>query len=87
MNEADWQRKFFGSMEIYSRLKSIKDIVDPNGLFVCNNCVGSDDWSEDLNCAKSSAMEKLKSGKLFVFLKVILLLFLSEKVEWRYICF
>lgn len=51
-NEPNWQQKFFGSIEIYQRLKSIKDTVDPNGLFVCKNCVGSDDWSDDLNCPK-----------------------------------
>ncbi|CAF1579770.1 unnamed protein product, partial [Adineta steineri] len=55
MNEADpnekyWQQKFFGTIENYNKLKSIKNRVDPNGIFVCNKCVGSDDWSDDLNC-------------------------------------
>ncbi|CAF0958616.1 unnamed protein product [Adineta ricciae] len=49
-NEVNWQQKFFGTREHYNRLKTIKDRVDPNGLFVCNKCVGSDDWTEDLNC-------------------------------------
>jgi hypothetical protein len=50
--ESNWQQKFFGSQSMYDRLKSIKDKVDPNGLFVCRNCVGSDDWTEDFNCSK-----------------------------------
>ena len=59
MNEADrnephWQQKFFGSDENYRRLKAIKQSVDPRGLFVCAHCVGSDDWSEDLNCPRTS---------------------------------
>ncbi|CAF2668844.1 unnamed protein product [Rotaria sp. Silwood2] len=53
-NEPDWQQKFFGTQAHYNRLKSIKNAVDPNGLFICKNCVGSDDWSTDLNCPKNS---------------------------------
>ena len=30
----------------------IKQEVDPHELFVCRNCVGSDDWTSDLNCPK-----------------------------------
>ncbi|CAF1399220.1 unnamed protein product [Rotaria sordida] len=52
-NEPNWQQKFFGKQAIYDRLKSIKNSVDPFGLFVCRNCVGSDDWSSDLNCPKT----------------------------------
>ncbi len=43
-NEPNWQDKFFGTRAIYNRLKSIKNSVDPRGLFICKNCVGSDDW-------------------------------------------
>ncbi|KAF8600190.1 FAD binding domain-containing protein [Ceratobasidium sp. AG-I] len=44
-NEADprepqWKKSFFGSH--YDRLLSIKRKVDPQGLFTCNRCVGSD---------------------------------------------
>lgn len=44
-NEADprepqWKRAFFGPH--YPRLLKIKQQVDPNGLFTCNRCVGSD---------------------------------------------
>ncbi|CAF1113827.1 unnamed protein product [Rotaria sordida] len=49
-NEPNWQQRFFGSQAMYDRLKTIKDKVDPLGLFVCKNCVGSDDWTSDLNC-------------------------------------
>ncbi|KAG0203567.1 hypothetical protein BGX28_004207 [Mortierella sp. GBA30] len=49
-NEPNWQENFFGSN--YPRLKGIKDKVDPMGLFVCHNCVGSEDWSDDLSCPR-----------------------------------
>lgn len=49
-NEPNWQQKFFGTQAHYNRLKLVKAAVDPNGLFICKKCVGSDDWSVDLNC-------------------------------------
>ncbi|KAF9348815.1 hypothetical protein BGX26_012807 [Mortierella sp. AD094] len=49
-NEPNWQTDFFGSN--YARLKTIKDEVDPRGLFVCRNCVGSEDWSKDFICPR-----------------------------------
>ncbi|KAG8736932.1 hypothetical protein FRC10_008705 [Ceratobasidium sp. 414] len=44
-NEADpeepqWKKAFFGKH--YDRLLQIKRQVDPNGVFTCNRCVGSD---------------------------------------------
>ncbi|KAF9559405.1 hypothetical protein EC968_006614, partial [Mortierella alpina] len=56
LNEADpaepeWQSNYFGSN--YPRLKKVKDSVDPQGLFLCNKCVGSEDWSDDLTCRRS----------------------------------
>ncbi|KAK5744039.1 hypothetical protein LTR17_002377 [Elasticomyces elasticus] len=50
MNEAnrldpDWKQNFYGKH--YARLSSIKENVDPNGLFYCPTCVGSDEWKED----------------------------------------
>lgn len=51
-NELNWQEAFYGSREMYNRLKAVKNQVDPDGLLVCKNCVGSDDWTEDLNCPK-----------------------------------
>jgi FAD/FMN-containing dehydrogenase len=76
-NEPDWQQKFFGTMDNYNQLKSIKDTVDPNGLFVCKNCVGSDDWSEDLNCPITSNANKFDIAfKLSLFIGIYYLLFL-----------
>ncbi|KAF9559407.1 hypothetical protein EC968_006616 [Mortierella alpina] len=36
--EPEWQSNYFGSN--YPRLKKVKDSVDPQGLFLCNKCVG-----------------------------------------------
>lgn len=47
-NEPNWQQAFFGSH--YDRLKKIKNAVDPKHLFICHQCVGSDDWDESLKC-------------------------------------
>lgn len=55
-NEPNWQQKFFGTQANYDRLRSIKKTVDPQDLFICKNCVGSDDWSIDLNCPKRSGI-------------------------------
>ncbi|KAL1914396.1 uncharacterized protein VTP21DRAFT_8914 [Calcarisporiella thermophila] len=49
-NEPNWQESYFGTH--YPRLKAIKDQIDPAGLFMCRNCVGSEEWSNDLNCPK-----------------------------------
>ena len=57
-DEVNWQEKFFGSKVTYNQLKSIKEKYDPFGLFVCAGCVGSDDWTPDLNCPKSSSSVK-----------------------------
>jgi hypothetical protein len=48
--ERNWQDSFFGSN--YPRLREIKYKYDPSGLFVCRNCVGSDDWNEDFICPR-----------------------------------
>ncbi|PYH87721.1 hypothetical protein BO71DRAFT_470628 [Aspergillus ellipticus CBS 707.79] len=47
MNEADphqpdFQSQFFG--DIYARLRSIKNVFDPNHIFYGNALVGSDEW-------------------------------------------
>ena len=54
-NEADpnapnWQADFFGSN--YPRLKALKNKFDPQGLFACRSCVGSEDWNKDLTCRR-----------------------------------
>lgn len=55
-NEADYfepnfQETFWGK-ENYDYLYNIKQNVDPNGLFYCHNCVGSEDWEEGGMCRK-----------------------------------
>ena len=38
--EPDWQREFWG--DNYQRLLKIKRKYDPEGLFLCHHCVGSE---------------------------------------------
>lgn len=40
--EPGWQWSFFGPN--YGRLRTIKEKFDPEGLFWCPQCVGSEDW-------------------------------------------
>lgn len=46
--QEDWQRAFWG--DNYAKLMEIKKKVDPNGLFYCHHCVGSEAWSKDGMC-------------------------------------
>ncbi|KAM6494758.1 FAD binding domain containing protein [Amanita muscaria] len=46
--EKNFQNTFFGSH--YARLKEIKSLYDPNGLFIVADGVGSEDWDKSLNC-------------------------------------
>jgi len=46
--EPDWQQSFWG--ENYQRLWDIKRKYDPEGLFFCHHCVGSELWSSDGMC-------------------------------------
>ena len=39
--EPDWKRAFWG--DHYARLLAIKHSVDPDGMFFCHHCVGSDE--------------------------------------------
>jgi hypothetical protein len=48
MFESNPKYTFFG--DHYDKLKAIKDIYDPVGLFVVWEGVGSDDWDTSLNC-------------------------------------
>ena len=41
----NWQREFWGAN--YARLQSVKQLVDPEGLFFVRHGVGSEAWSED----------------------------------------
>jgi hypothetical protein len=40
----DWQHAFWGAN--YERLFSIKKAVDPEGVFYCRSCVGSEMWED-----------------------------------------
>ena len=71
-NEPNWQQKFFGSQEHYSRLKSVKTRVDPQGLFICKSCVGSDDWSDDLNCLIGSVSKQQSATSVYLFLVMLI---------------
>ena len=42
--EPDWQRSFWG--ENYDRLLQIKHTYDPDGVFRCHHCVGSEESPE-----------------------------------------
>ncbi|KAF2431185.1 FAD-binding domain-containing protein [Tothia fuscella] len=44
-NSPDWQHAFWGSN--YERLFAIKKSVDPEGVFYCRACVGSELWSDN----------------------------------------
>ncbi|HWE24625.1 MAG TPA: FAD-binding oxidoreductase [Myxococcales bacterium] len=46
--EPDWQQEFWG--ENYAALLRIKQKYDPDGLFFCHHCVGSESWSPDGMC-------------------------------------
>jgi FAD/FMN-containing dehydrogenase len=49
--EPDWQRSFWG--DNYARLLEVKRRYDPDGLFYCHHCVGSEDWTTDGMCRAS----------------------------------
>ncbi|KAL7753205.1 hypothetical protein RI367_000980 [Sorochytrium milnesiophthora] len=51
-NERDWQVNKYGAN--YQRLQAIKRQVDPAGLFVCQHCVDSEQWTDDGNCRRPS---------------------------------
>ncbi len=46
--EPDWQQSFWG--ENYQQLLEAKRKYDPEGLFYCHHCVGSEGWSSDGMC-------------------------------------
>lgn len=43
-DEPNFQQAFWGSN--YERLHTIKKFVDPDDVFWCHTCVGSDGWQE-----------------------------------------
>lgn len=54
VDELDWMKSFWGK-ENYARLRATKLRVDPLGLFICRQCVGSELWSEDGNCIQDAS--------------------------------
>ena len=38
----DWKQEYWGPAERYGRLLNIKDEWDPENIFTCHHCVGSD---------------------------------------------
>jgi hypothetical protein len=54
--EPDWQRSFWGGN--YQRLSEIKRKYDPEGLFYCHHCVGSEAWSSDGMCRVRAALQR-----------------------------
>lgn len=50
--QKDWQKVFWGSN--YNKLLEIKNKYDPNGLFYCHHCVGSEFWQEGGMCKLKS---------------------------------
>ncbi|KAF9308378.1 hypothetical protein BG003_011202 [Podila horticola] len=52
-NEPDWQNSFYGAN--YPRLRQIQHKYDPQGMFVCRKCVGSEDWDDDLMCLRQES--------------------------------
>lgn len=46
--DPNWIQNNYGTH--YSRLLNIKDREDPNGLFTCHHCVGSQDWNAKGTC-------------------------------------
>lgn len=46
--QSDWQQVFWGAN--YARLFAIKQQYDPQGLFYCHHCVGSELWNNNGIC-------------------------------------
>jgi FAD/FMN-containing dehydrogenase len=53
-DDLDFRVSHWGTQ--YPKLLAIKDQYDPNGLFVCHHCVGSERWTKEsnLNCRNAS---------------------------------
>merc|ERR1719408_125864 len=47
--EPEWQSSFWGKKN-YAKLLGIKQKYDPDGIFTCHNCVGSEFRTADGNC-------------------------------------
>ncbi|KAK2762939.1 isoamyl alcohol oxidase [Colletotrichum kahawae] len=43
--DPDWKASFYG--ENYDKLLGVKNVYDPESVFYCPTCVGSDMWEAD----------------------------------------
>ena len=59
LNEAVAIMKQEEAVVNYQRLLAVKNAYDPNGLFVCHHCVGSERWTVEssLNCEHADQEE------------------------------
>jgi len=56
--QKDWQKAFWG--DNYARLFAIKQKYDPDGLFYCHHCVGSESWTRGGMCRQSIAAGRIE---------------------------
>lgn len=65
-NEADYEEEDWAAAQwgeaTYARLLSVKAAYDPDGLFVCHHCVGSEAWTPDGNCRVNATQAGRVSG-------------------------
>ena len=67
-HEPDWSTAYWGKAT-YARLLEVKRKYDPEGLFICRHCVGSEAWTSEsnLNCRNrtmlAAAAEAAVGGK------------------------
>ena len=56
-DDLDFARSHWGA-EQYAKLLAIKDKYDPDGLFICHHCVGSERWTKEskLNCRANATV-------------------------------
>ena len=64
--EEDFHDNFWGT-ENYQELLRLKTLWDPNGMFYCHNCVGSEEWEEGGMCRRGSTTTTPSSGAMSLF--------------------
>lgn len=52
-DDREFQLSHWGD-EVYTKLLAVKRKYDPDGLFICHHCVGSEFWTKEsnLNCRR-----------------------------------